>query len=142
MQNERPKVGIGCVVIKDGKVLLGERLFGHGAGNWMIPGGHLELGESFEKCALREAEEESGLKNLKVIGVCSLWNEIAYEKHYVNIGVLLEWTEREPFSAEPEKSGNWHWHDVHDLPENMFLASRKCIENWQKGGIYNEKYEI
>jgi 8-oxo-dGTP diphosphatase len=113
MQKERPKVGVGCVVVKDGKVLLGERLFGHGAGNWMILG-----------------------------GVCSLWNEIAYEKHYVNVGVPLEWTEGEPFSAEPEKSGNWYWHDPDDLPENMFLASRKCIENWQKGGIYNEKYEI
>jgi 8-oxo-dGTP diphosphatase len=46
---ERPKVGIGVIVYRKGKILIGKRLSHHGAGTWEIPGGHLEFGESFEK---------------------------------------------------------------------------------------------
>lgn len=33
----------------------------HGDGEWALPGGHLEMGESFEQCAVREVEEETGI---------------------------------------------------------------------------------
>lgn len=138
MDQERPKVGIGSVIEKDGLVLLGERIKGHGAGNWMIPGGHLEFGETFGETALREATEECGLTDLEVVGLVSVYNERDYGKHYVNFGVHLKWKSGEPFSAEPEKSGNWHWHDPNDLPENMFLASRKCVENWLAGKLFTD----
>lgn len=138
MEQERPKVGIGVLVVKDGKILLGERLSSHGSGTHMIPGGHLEFGETFEQTALREAEEETGLKNLTVKGVVSIGNDIAYDKHYVSIGVLTHWTEGEPYAAEPDKSGNWQWYDPHNLPDNIFLPSKKVIENWLAGTIYSD----
>lgn len=132
------RVGVGAIIEKDGPVLLGERLKGHGAGNWMIPGGHVEFGETFEEAALREATEESGLTDLEITGVVSLYNERDYGKHYVNIGVHLVWKSGEPYAAEPEKSGNWHWHDPKDLPGEMFFASRKCVENWRTGQMYTD----
>jgi len=42
-----PRVGLGVLIIKDGKVLLGRRKGAHGEGTWAPPGGHLECGESF-----------------------------------------------------------------------------------------------
>ncbi len=135
---ERPKVGVGVVVVKDGMVLIGERLVSHGAGTWMIPGGHLELGETFEECALREVTEETGLVDVEVKGLISLYNERDYGKHYVNIGILVEWKSGEPVAAEPGKSGEWHWHDPQDLPDNMFSASKKNIESWLSGKIYSD----
>lgn len=58
---DRPKVGIGVIVMRQGRILIGERAAGHGSNTFMIPGGHLEFGESFEETACREVEEETGL---------------------------------------------------------------------------------
>ena len=46
-----PKVGVGVVVVKDGKVLVGKRIGSHGAETWAFPGGHLEWNEKIEECA-------------------------------------------------------------------------------------------
>lgn len=54
-------VGVGALVIDNGRVLLGRRKGSHGAGTWALPGGWLEKGESFEDAAVRELEEETGL---------------------------------------------------------------------------------
>lgn len=58
------RVGIGCFV-RDAKhagaILIGERKGSHGAGKLALPGGHLELGESWETCAAREVKEETNL---------------------------------------------------------------------------------
>jgi 8-oxo-dGTP diphosphatase len=57
----RPKVGIGILVFKDGKILLGKRKEAHGKGEYASPGGHLDFGESIEDCAKREVKEEVGI---------------------------------------------------------------------------------
>lgn len=46
-----PQVGVGVLILRDGKVLLGRRKGSHGAGCWSAPGGHLEFGEVVEDCA-------------------------------------------------------------------------------------------
>ena len=50
MENPQPqtRVGIGVIILKDGKVLLGKRKGSHGAGEYAFPGGHLEYMESFD----------------------------------------------------------------------------------------------
>jgi len=59
---DRPMVGVGAVVIKDGKILVVKRAFEPGAGKWSVPGGLVELGEKLSEACAREAEEETGLK--------------------------------------------------------------------------------
>ena len=54
MEAERPKVGIGIFLLKDNSILLGRRNNSHGEGEYALPGGHLELHETFEDCVLRE----------------------------------------------------------------------------------------
>ena len=49
----------GCVIVSEGKVLL---ITGKDGMVWSFPKGHVELGETFEQAALREAEEETGYK--------------------------------------------------------------------------------
>jgi 8-oxo-dGTP diphosphatase len=59
---ERPIVGVGAVVLDEhGKVVLIRRRFEPLAGQWSIPGGTLELGETLEAGVAREIREETGL---------------------------------------------------------------------------------
>lgn len=62
VQQSQPKVGIGVMILKQGKVLLGMRKGSHGAGELAFPGGHLDYMESFEDCARRETREERGIE--------------------------------------------------------------------------------
>lgn len=58
---DSPLVGVGAVIIEDGRVLLVKRGHPPLAGEWSIPGGVLELGETLREAAVREAEEETCL---------------------------------------------------------------------------------
>jgi ADP-ribose pyrophosphatase YjhB (NUDIX family) len=57
-----PKVGVGVLVVKQGKVLLVRRAMEPERGKWSIPAGFLDRGEDPKETAVREAQEETGLK--------------------------------------------------------------------------------
>ena len=59
---DRPVVGVGAVVMDGGRVLLVKRRFEPLAGQWSLPGGSLEVGESLAAGAAREVREETGLE--------------------------------------------------------------------------------
>ena len=64
MKREYPDaalVGVGSIIIQDGKVLLVKRGHPPLLGEWSIPGGVLEVGETLRAAAVREAKEETGL---------------------------------------------------------------------------------
>ena len=51
-----PKVGVGILFWrKDLTILLGKRKGSHGSGQWSLPGGHMDIGESYLDCCKREA---------------------------------------------------------------------------------------
>lgn len=102
-KENRPKVGIGVMVIKNGKVLLGKRKGSHGQGEYAWPAGHMEYMESFEECAKREVMEEAGIEigNIKFLRLLNL--KTYAPKHYVDIGLMAQWISGEPKIMEPEK---------------------------------------
>ena len=57
----RPFLAASVAVFRDGKVLLGQRTGGAGAGLYSLPGGMVELGERVSEAALRELHEETGV---------------------------------------------------------------------------------
>lgn len=132
----KPKVGIGIMVMKNGKVLLGKRIYSHGAGEWQFPGGHLEYLESFEDCAIRETKEEVGLE-ITNIRFLFLANVKKYEpKHYVHIGLIADYKSGEPRALEREKSDNWNWYKLDNLPTPMFEMCRLSFEAYKTGKDY------
>lgn len=136
METKRPKVGIGVMILKDGKVLLAKRRGSHGAGEYAFPGGHLEYMESFENCARRETREECGIE-IQDIRFQFLANVVTYApKHYVHIGLVAEWKQGEPEVLEPEKADHWDWYALNALPEPLFALCQLACESYQT----NKKY--
>jgi len=123
-------VGIGVMIVQNGKVLMQRREGSHGAGTWALPGGHLELNETFENCAKREASEEIGVK-ICPKEIISVSNNIAHERHYVTIGVLADIAEGEPKIMEPDKCVELKWFALDNLPENLFHASARVIAHYK-----------
>ena len=57
---DRPYVGIGGIIVHEGRVVLVKRRFDPLAGQWSSPGGAVETGEALEACIVREMSEETG----------------------------------------------------------------------------------
>jgi 8-oxo-dGTP diphosphatase len=72
---ERPVVGVGGVVIEDGRALLIRRGSEPLRGQWSIPGGTLELGESLEQGVIRELKEETGL-TVRIVEMIEVFDRI------------------------------------------------------------------
>ena len=130
---ERPKVGVGVIVVHGGKVLMGKRVGAHGAHTWGFPGGHLEFGESVEECAARETMEEAGLK-LKNIQLVHFTNDVFHEKnkHYITLYALAEPEHPNAQVMEPHAMERWEWVDWNKMPEPVFLP----ILNLKKLGYH------
>jgi 8-oxo-dGTP diphosphatase len=89
----QPIVGVGAVIMEDGKVVLVKRRFEPLAGQWSLPGGRLELGETLEAGLAREMLEETGLE-VEVGPVVDVFDRILLDPerkvryHYVLIDYL------------------------------------------------------
>lgn len=138
MESDRPKVGIGILILKDNHVLLGKRLSTHGYGEYALPGGHLENGESIEACVLRELAEEVGpkVKCTPPRFLCVTNLRRYMPKHYIDIGMAVYWLAGEPKRMEPDKNAGWSWYPLHILPSPVFGCINNYIEAYMSGKNY------
>jgi ADP-ribose pyrophosphatase YjhB (NUDIX family) len=89
----RPIVGVGAVVLAEGGVVLVKRRFEPLAGEWSLPGGALELGETLDAGVAREVVEETGLE-VEVGPVVEVFDRIVRDDehrvryHYVLVDFL------------------------------------------------------
>jgi len=92
---ERPIVGVGGVVISDGRALLIKRGHPPLAGQWSIPGGTLEVGETLLEGVRRELAEEAGLE-VRVLELIEVFERIFQDEagkiqyHFVILDYLCE----------------------------------------------------
>lgn len=70
-----PRVGVGAIVLHEGRVLLVKRGHAPGLGLWSVPGGLVDLGESTVEAARREVEEETGLK-VRIAGLVGVLDRV------------------------------------------------------------------
>lgn len=76
---ERPIAAVGAVVVGNGKVLLIRRGKPPRPGQWSLPGGGQELGESYIEAAIREVREETGLA-IEVLGLIDVVDSITRDE--------------------------------------------------------------
>lgn len=136
LDKQHPRVGIGIMIFRDGKVLMGKRKSDLGLGDWAFPGGHLENGESLIECAIRETREETGIE-ITNINLLLLGNiPSTYASHYVAVGFSADWKSGEPAVLEPTKCERWEWCNLSNLPEPLFLPTKMIIDAYQSGKIF------
>lgn len=100
---DRPTVGAGAVVLKSKQVLLIRRGKEPRKGEWSLPGGGVELGETTEGATLREVKEETGL-DVKLGPLLDVINyidkdEASIKHHYILVDYLAFWQGGEPEGA-------------------------------------------
>ncbi|WP_052878369.1 nucleotide triphosphate diphosphatase NUDT15 [Vibrio coralliirubri] len=128
--NQEVRVGVAAVILREGRVLLGERIGSHGAHTWATPGGHLEWSESIEECAKRETLEETGLV-VSGFEKLSFTNDIFEKenKHYITLFVVASDVSGEPQVTEPDKCKQWKWFKLDELPEPLFLPLTNLLSD-------------
>ena len=127
--------GVGVIMLKDGKILLGLRHTDpekadselHGEGTWTMPGGKIEYGETLDEAAKREVLEETGiiLRSAAVICVNTDKNDYA---HFITVGLIGESFVGEPRVLEPDEITEWRWFPLDALPERLFGPSRNMLD--------------
>lgn len=133
-----PKVGLGVIIVRNGKVLLGKRKNSYDGSTWSFPGGHLGFGESFEQAAKREVLEETGLE-IDELELVSISNDIAYGRHYVTLGLMPLIIKGEVELKEPDKFECWEWFSFDKLPNPLFVATKNLIDNYLKERFYQKR---
>ncbi|MDP2767756.1 MAG: NUDIX hydrolase, partial [Candidatus Methanoperedens sp.] len=128
-QKKKVGVGVGVIIVKDGKILLGKRKSMFGEGAWSFPGGHLEYNESWEDCAARETMEETGIE-IKNIRFSAVTSDIFQSegKHYITIFMLSDYDSGDVKVMESEKCERWDWFERGQLPKPLFLPIQNLLK--------------
>lgn len=110
---DRPIVGVGVVVCRDGRVLLIRRGRPPRLGQWSLPGGGQMLGETVEQAARREVLEETGLalrriELLTVVDLVEPDDAGAVRYHYTLVDFVAEAGPGEPRAGDDAAAVAWH----------------------------------
>lgn len=96
--SRRPETSVGAVVIRDGAMLMIRRGRGVAQGQWSVPGGRVEFGETLQEAVVREVAEETGLEV-----VCGAYvghvERIGVDHHYVILDYLADPVADQPLVA-------------------------------------------
>lgn len=116
MTGVRPEVCVGAVVVDDGRLLLIRRGRGAAQGDWSIPGGRVEPGETLAEAVVRELAEETGLE-----GVCGAfigWVErLGPDHHYVILDFEVEVLDSDATPAAGDDAVEARWVPLAEVPE-------------------------
>jgi 8-oxo-dGTP diphosphatase len=133
-----PIVGVGAIILRGGKILLEKRGNAPARGQWTIPGGVVEVGESLESAVARETKEETGLE-VKAAALIDVVDQVHLDKagkieyHYVIIDYIVE-AIGEPKAASDADQLKWvpisevEAYDLTPSFRRFFVKNKKKLE--------------
>ena len=135
-------VTVHLLFFRDDQILLLRRFnTGYADGQYSLPAGHLDGGETVLAAAAREAEEEVGLQLQEsdmTFSTVMHRMEGDQEDERVDFFLQVHQWPGEPFNAEPDKCDDLRWVDIHQLPVNMVPYVRRALENHHMGIPFDE----
>ncbi|MEV4253372.1 NUDIX domain-containing protein [Spirillospora sp. NPDC049652] len=129
------------ILIRDDRVLLAQRAgTGFADGQWNLPSGKLERGESITRAAVREAREEIG------VHIAEQDVEFVHLLHYRNVTgharmgtfFLVKRWQGEPHNAEPHKCSGVGWFPLDRLPDPTYPSTAHGLAAYRRGDRHSD----
>lgn len=107
-----PQLAVGAVVRRGTAVLLVQREQAPNAGQWTVPGGKVQPGETLQQAAQREVREETGVivqagEPVFCFDIIERNTDASLRYHYVIVDLLAEYVSGEPRAADDARDAAW-----------------------------------
>lgn len=134
---DKPVLGVGAVIIREGRILLVRRGSDPGRGVWSVPGGVVELGESLRNAVRREVREECGVE-VEVGDLCWVSEVVERDEmgrirfHYVILDFFADYVSGELRAGSDALEARWV--PLRDL--RSLQMSKNLVELLKSIGVY------
>lgn len=139
MNRARFPVTVHLLFIRGDQILVARRAnTGYRDGEYSVPAGHLDGGETVRAAAAREAEEEVGVRiEAGDIRFSSVMHRVEGDERVDFFVQILNW-QGDIVNAEPDKCDDLRWVDFEELPANTIPYVRRAIVNHLDGVAFDE----
>ena len=139
MMRARFPVTVHLFFFRENQILLLRRFnTGFRDGEYSVPAGHLDGGETVLRAAIREGKEEVGVDIEETdMTFSSVLHRIEDEER-VDFFVQVHQWQGEPFNAEPDKCDDLRWVDITALPANIIPYVNQALMNHLNGIPFDE----
>lgn len=136
-EHAQVKVSVIVILMRINQVYLFRRKdTGWADGDYTVPSGHVDEGETPIEAAIREANEEVGVKikkeDLKLVHSDYIKGQV------INFTFIADKWEGEANVMEADKAEDGEWFSIDDLPENIAGHGSTILKNINKNIIYHE----
>ena len=115
---------------------------GYEDGKYSMVAGHVDRGETFTQCIIREAKEEAGIvlkpEDLEVAHVMHRNSDTAENNERVDIFFVARQWQGEPQNNEPHKCDDLSWFNLDNLPDNIIPYIGQALESIKNKIYYSE----
>lgn len=117
----RPEVAVSAVLVLDDRLLVVRRGHGPGAGEWAVPGGRVEPGETLHEAVVREVREETGL-DVVVERFLGWVERMGDDHHFVILDFVVGMLDAAAVPVAGDDAAEVAWVPLHELSEIRLVA--------------------
>lgn len=126
-----PILTVDGIFLEHGKILLVKQNKYPFFGSWVMPGGHVEYGETVEKAIKREMKEEVGV-SVKIKKLFGVYSDPKRDPRYHTASVVYLLERRKGKIRLSKEASEFKYFSLNDLPKKIGFDHRKILDNLRK----------